>query len=91
MRIPRKLKKKIPEGLYCYKFLKPIIEGNIWKGYTIKLCEFFNVIKLEDKPKELQDEIDKEFPKEKVGWCKYLQSEIEDQCKSCGINKGKLK
>lgn len=82
-RIPRKLKKKIPSGPYCYKSLR--VDPNTGTQY-IKSCLFFNYIMCKDKPEEKQDEIDKEFPNESVGWCKMLKCEIDDQCKSCGVN-----
>ena len=79
-RVPRKLKKKIPNGVYCYKGLRMDLNTGV---YHIKPCEFFTHIKCKDKP--VQDEIDKEFPEETIGWCKILKGEIDDQCKSCGI------
>jgi len=80
-RIPRKLKKKIPKGMYCY-------EGTSYQNevYHVKNCEFYKNIKVKDKPENQQDEIDKGYPNESVGWCKLLKCEIDDQCKNCGIN-----
>lgn len=65
MRIPRKLKKKIPKNTpYCYL---PDYEKNakeIGWTYWIKPCPFY----------------------QPGGWCKIIKDEIEDQCKSCGVN-----
>lgn len=83
-RLPRKVKKQIPKGRYCYKHL--YIDKETYTQY-IKSCLFFKYIKCKDKPEELQDEIDKEYPEERIGWCGYLKYEIDDQCKSCRINK----
>ena len=88
MRIPRKLKKKmikaIPDGMYCYKGISFDINTGI---YLIKCCPFYISIQCKNKPIEKQGEIDLEYPEEWVGWCKLLKYEIDDQCKSCGINK----
>lgn len=84
-RIPRKLKKKIPEGLYCYKGIKMDWNTGV---YQVEPCHFYANIKMKEKPEEMQDEIDKEYPEEIIGFCKYLKCEIDDQCKSCGINRG---
>jgi hypothetical protein len=84
MRIPRKLKKKIPEGMYCYKGIRMDMKTGI---YHIKSCPMFKYIQAKNKPIDKQDEIDREYPEEWIGWCKLLQCEIDDQCKSCGINK----
>lgn len=86
-RVPRKLKKKIPKGVYCYVFNGKT--SKIWneeiKQYTtafhIKLCPFYF--------------------KNSLGYgdCKYLTKKhgtlngendeldmcLDDQCKSCGI------
>lgn len=81
-RIPRKLKKKIPKGHYCYKPLGYNIDGFT---YNIKPCEFYTSIKMKNKPENQQDEITKEYPEEFVGWCKLIKYEVDDQCKSCGF------
>jgi hypothetical protein len=81
-RVPRKQKKLIPNGVYCYKGLRYDLETGV---YYIKLCPFFTHIKCKEKPEELQNEIDKEFPEETIGWCKLIKGDIDDQCKSCGI------
>ena len=91
-RIPRKLKKKIPtDTVYCYiptSGFKKLDSGQY--GYTIKLCPFYTDIKCKDKPESKQNEIDKEYPEEVVGWCKLVKCEIDDQCKSCGLKFGKF-
>lgn len=83
-RIPRKLKKKIPKGVYCYTLLEFNKET---LSSSIKLCPFFTHIKLKEKPLHTQDEIDAEYPEEYTGWCKLIQYEIEDRCKSCSIKR----
>jgi hypothetical protein len=71
MRVPRKLKKKIPNGMYCYT-------GIGWKGnyYLVKPCPLFNranngewYCKLFNKATD------------NVEWDILLS----DQCKVCGI------
>ena len=92
-RIPRKLKKKIPEGVYCYTFTGKTVQK--WNeeykmflpAYKTNPCPFYTAIQAKNKPE--QDEIDKEYPEEWVGWCKYIKYEIDDQCKMCSI-KSKL-
>ena len=98
-RVPRKIKKQIPEGMYCYtstsSFCK--MKDGQW-GYTIKLCPMFSYRKrgdiidhldewvfeyLEDEP-----EATKEIMNEPVGFCKLVKREIDDQCKSCGLKYG---
>lgn len=42
MRIPRKKKKKIPTGMYCYTItsdFKQFKDGSY--GYTVKVCPFY--------------------------------------------------
>lgn len=82
-RIPRKLKKQIPEGPYCYQGLRLNEKTFI---YHVRPCPFYSHIKLKEKPFEMQDEIDKEYPEELIGWCKALEYEIDDQCKLCSWN-----
>ena len=75
MRIPRKKKKKIPKGLYCYTPLEVLRNGDgSYRGYRIKPCVFY------DKP------IDRGGV---FGSCKLLGCEVMDQCKECGLNYGK--
>ncbi len=87
-RLPRKLKKKIPKGPYCYELKsKDIMKDLLTKGfYSTRICPFYANIKLKDKPEELKDDIDLEYPEESVGWCKCLRSEIDDQVKNCSYN-----
>lgn len=72
-RIPRKKKKQIPKGMYCYtassdwKYFK---DGSY--GFTVKLCPFY-------------------YRKSEGvfgGWCKLIEGEVMDQCKSCGLKYG---
>jgi hypothetical protein len=90
-RIPRKLKKKIPKGLYCYTptsgFQK--FPDGTW-GYKIKLCPFYGHIKLKDwpvksRPKYMDDEFIQEFGEQNESWCKLVKWDVMDQCKSCGV------
>ncbi len=79
-RLPRKIKKQIPKGHYCYKHIR-------FSGFVqlIKSCHFYGNILIKDKPEHLKDEIDKEFPDEIIGWCKLFKCDVDDQCKSCSI------
>lgn len=81
MKVPRKLKKQIPYGPYCYKGISFDTKTGI---YHVKPCIFYTNIKCKDKP--VQTELDKEYPEHVDGWCKLLKCEIDDQCKNCGIN-----
>jgi|LakMenEpi03Aug12_release.lakeMendotaPanAssembly.Ray.scaffolds.fasta_scaffold05256_12 hypothetical protein len=75
-RIPRKKKKQIPEGFYCYtqtSDFKKLKNGKY--GYTIKECPFYY-----QKSEGIFG-----------GWCKLIGGEIMDQCKSCGEKLGKFK
>jgi hypothetical protein len=83
-RVPRKLKKKIPQGMYCYEGLNFDCATGI---YNIRSCRFYNYIKRSDKSESKKDEIDKEYPDEYCGYCRLIKSELIDQCKSCGIKK----
>ncbi len=85
IKVPRKIKKQIPQGAYCYKYLGQVITDTEW--YTkIKSCLFYKRIPMRDLPK--QDEISQEYPDEIVGYCGLLKEElsIDDQVKDCGIN-----
>jgi len=91
-RVPRKLKKQIPVGVYCYKQtsgFKKLKDGRL--GYTIEPCVFYKNVQCKDKPEKLQDEIDREYPEEWIGWCKLIKHGVDDQCKSCGLRYGKMK
>lgn len=83
-RVPRKIKKQIPKGRYCYKILKPLKEGF---GFHIKTCPLFfqNKVGYGDcrliyketgvlNGEDLEDE-----DKERYDVC------LDDQCKSCNI------
>lgn len=83
MKIPRKKKKQIPSGPYCYKCISYDKDTFSMK---VKYCPNYTIIQCKDKPVELQDEIDKEYPNEKIGWCKLLKSELMDDIKYCSIN-----
>lgn len=84
-RIPRKLKKQIPVGHYCYE----LIHYDMKTGNSkVKMCPFYASIQCKDKPEKYQNEIDKEYPEEYVGWCKLVIGEIDDQCKSCATRDG---
>lgn len=82
-RLPRKIKKQIPLGLYCYTGIKFDMSTGI---YHIKPCIFYTHIKIKDKPK--LEEWDKDCLEETIGWCKLLKCEPTDQCKDCSIKLG---
>lgn len=68
MKLPRKKKKKIPYGMYCYTPKEAPSEKTNW-SYLITSCPFYKHVEgLE-------------------GYCKFLNSEITDQIKDCGIKK----
>jgi len=79
MRIPRKIKKKIPVGHYCYTPIKYDNETHI---YHIEPCKYYKRIKIKDKP--TIEDWENEFLDEIVGWCSLCRCEIDDQVKSCG-------
>jgi hypothetical protein len=98
-RVPRKIKKQIPTGMYCYTPTSGFgkMKDGQW-GYTIKLCPMFSYRKrgeiiddldpwaleyLKDEPEDA-----KEFLDEYVGHCKFIKCEIDDQCKSCSLKYG---
>lgn len=85
MKVSRKIKKQIPKGMYCYTGIRYDFLTGI---YHIKSCPQFKYIKTSQKHRDLQNEIDLEFSDAKIGWCKLIKSEIDDQCKSCGIKTG---
>jgi len=78
-RLPRKLKKKIPEGFYCYEFTGKT--SQVWNeeykifvpSYGIKLCPFY----------KSGDGL--------FGECKLLNCEVIDQVKECSLKLGKFK
>lgn len=98
-RLPRKIKKQVPEGFYCYiatSGFKDLGDGEY--GYTIRRCPMYSYKKrrdienldpwifdyMEDEPEDSKGILD-EF----VGFCKFINCEIDDQCKSCSIKLGK--
>lgn len=96
-KLPRKLKKKIPKGLYCYTGIKFDIKTGI---YHVKECGFtkrvtrksvFNYLpewELEYiEEMETQEEKDK-YLNGQILWCTYCKCEPEDQVKSCGLYYG---
>lgn len=101
-RVPRKIKKQIPVGVYCYT---PTSEFKMLKnrefGYTIKLCPFFsyvtrkNVLNHLKYAQEILDECIDETEKQEylndlIGFCKYKHGEVDDQCKICSLKYGKF-
>lgn len=73
MRIPRKKKKQIPTGMYCYKATsgwKYLKDGKY--GFTVKLCPFYT----------------RKHEGVFGGHCKLIDGEVIDQCKSCGLKYG---
>ncbi len=92
-RVPRKLKKQIPVGMYCY--VSTGKTSQIWDeeyktfvtSYHTKECTFYDRIKIKDKP-EIED-WEKEYLEEWTGWCKLYKLQPDDQCKSCGLKYGR--
>lgn len=89
-RIPRKLKKQIPKDTYyCYtptSGMQHFKDGSY--GYTIKTCGLYTWRKYKDMkpaPSWIDNEFLEEFGEREKGWCKLIQCEIDDQCKSCGL------
>lgn len=73
MRIPRKKKKQIPTGMYCYKATSGWKEFKDGKyGFTVKLCPFYT----------------RKHEGAFGGHCKLIDGEVVDQCKSCGLKYG---
>ena len=103
LKIPRKKKKQIPTGFYCYTPTSGFKDlGGGRYGYTIKECIFFKYTKVEDVlsslkfEQEIVDDILKEEGEEavkdyistRIGFCSLLKCSIDDQCKSCGLKYG---
>ena len=92
-KVPRKLKKQIPDGPYCYTLTGET--SQVWNAeiqqfvtaYHSRLCPMYVHLKMKDLPAELQDEISKEFPEEWIGYCKLIKLELTDDCKSCTIKR----
>ena len=78
-RLPRKNKKKIPEGFYCYTFTGKTSkvwneEYGVWvTAYHTKVCPFY----------QSGDGL--------FGECKLLNCEVIDQVKECSLKLGKFK
>jgi hypothetical protein len=91
MKIPRKLKKQIPVGFYCYEGIHMDWETG---EYKIKPCPFYSGVKIEDVPLNQRPEwLDQEYIDEfgtndTISWCKLLKNDIDDQCKKCGLRYG---
>ncbi len=99
-RLPRKIKDKIPKGVYCYSILN--IDLNQHKGFKVKPCSFYDTVQVKEQAEhfsQYNDEDDdgsgsgsedfvSEFGESFVGWCKLEKTEIDDQCKLCGIKDG---
>lgn len=90
-RFPRKLKKQIPKGMYCYKptsGFKQFKDGSY--GYSIKPCNFLSYIKIKDipiesRPQWMDDDFVNKYGEDTESWCKLIKTDVLDQCKSCGI------
>lgn len=87
-RLPRKTKKQIPKGVYCYTPIGRLDDGRF--GYKIKSCPFYKAIKIKDipvnqRPNWMDEEYVSEYGEELEGWCNLIETDIDDQCKSCGI------
>lgn len=90
-RVPRKLKKHIPVGVYCY--VPNGKNGKKWNEeykifiptHGVKYCRFHGSIKVKDKPEI--EECEEEFLEDKVECCKLVKYEITDSCKSCSFRK----
>jgi hypothetical protein len=90
-RVPRKIKKKIPKGVYCYEYVRAkYSENGNWTGYETKPCPYGKYIQLKDSTsaKYHTEEELKEYGHELVDYCKIAKCEIDDQCKMCGIKEG---
>jgi hypothetical protein len=99
MRVPRKKKKQIPEGFYCYKFNKEIHQ--VWDKeyktflpvYSIKPCPFYDFMKLkdiskEDRPNWMSEGYIKKYSETDIPWCRLIRTDVDDRCKSCNIKLG---
>jgi hypothetical protein len=85
IKVPRKIKKQIPQGPYCYFHLGSVITETEYY-VKIKPCFFYRNLKMKDLPK--QDKTSKKHPDEIVGFCGLLKDRlsIDDQVKDCSIN-----
>ena len=72
MKIPRKKKKQIPTGVYCYTLAS---EWKMFKdgkyGVAVKTCPFY---------RNNSDTI--------FGYCRLIDAKVMDQCKSCCLKLG---
>ena len=88
MRIPRKLKKKIPRGHYCYYPTGKT--GTIWSDewnqeiptYQVKYCPFYYWNKLGYGDCKYLNQLDNGILN---GEGDYSDLCLDDRCKSCGI------
>ena len=91
-RIPRKLKKQIPKGMYCYvptSGYKKFPNGSY--GFDVKYCKFNSEIKYKDMkpaPSWMDEEFLNEFGEVEHEWCKLIKTDVMDSCKSCGLKRG---
>lgn len=70
-KVPRKKKKQIPEGPYCYKFVRELWEGKEYKGIRIKSCPFYKHIDgLEGHCRLLNEEITDQLKDCSINWPK---------------------
>jgi hypothetical protein len=95
--IPRKIKKQITTGFYCYTGEWFDIKTGI---YHIKECVFYKRVKAKtvfDKLDSWHHEVFNELETQKekddflediIHWCKLCQCEPLDQTKSCGLKYG---
>lgn len=89
MRVPRKKKKQIPKGYYCYETISEykVFEDGV-SGYEVKTCPFVDYVKFKDmkeKPNWVDEEFLTEFGEQEVTYCKLIKYQINDMCKSCSI------
>jgi hypothetical protein len=87
MKIPRKKKKQIPEGSYCYTMVSGMIypsDGSL-PYYKIKRCPYFEWVKGEPQDPSPNSNM--------FGRCRLLKIEddmcLNDQCKVCDIKLGR--
>ena len=91
VRVPRKIKKKIPTGVYCYVFTGET--GQKWNDeyktylptYKIRCCPmwFINSLGHGDCKALIKNGSALNGDNDDLDFC------LDDQCKSCGLKKGK--
>jgi hypothetical protein len=99
VRIPRKKKKQIPEGFYCYTHTGKTYQ--IWSeecktflpSFGTKSCPFYGSIKLkdiskEDRPNWMSEGYIKKYSETDMPWCRLIRTDVDDRCKSCSIKLG---